>query len=128
MAQIGEIKDSGDRIMPLMAVAEAAHEAMDDQTAWEALGQALDAVAEIYQRDGNVQRPNQALREHWPSIQLSRLLAWRTGKLFGVDAQDLLANIHEPELALVSQIEMAGALLGEPLSVFTVAVSRENSK
>ncbi len=128
MAQIEEIKDSGDRIMPLVAVAEAAHEAMDNQTAWEALGKALDAVAEIYQRDGNVQRPNQALREHWPSIQLSRLLAWRTGKLFGVDAQDLLANIHEPELALVSQIEMAGALLGEPLSVFTVAVSRENPK
>ena len=88
----------------------------------------MDAVAALYQSDSNAERPNQALREHWPSIQLSRLLAWRTGKLFGVDAQDLLANIHEPELELVSRIEMAGALLGEPLSVFTVAVSRENPK
>ena len=128
MAQIEEIEDSGDRIMPLMSVAEAAYEAKDDQTAWEVLGKALDALAELYQRDSNAERPNQALREYWPSIQLSRLVAWRTGKLFGVDAQDLLANIHEPELALVSQIEMAGALLGEPLSVFTVAVSWQNAK
>lgn len=124
MEQVEEIKDSGDRVAPLIAVAEAAHQAKDDQTAWESLGKALAAVTEAYQRDGNPQRPNQALREHWPSIQLSRLVAWRTGKLFGVGAQDLLVNIHDPELALVSQIEMAGALLGEPLSVFTLAVSR----
>ncbi len=128
MAQIEEIKDSGDRVVPLIAVAEAAHEAMDNQTAWESLGKALDAVAEVYQRDGNALRPNQALREHWPSIQLSRLVAWRTGKLFGVGAQDLLANIHEPELALVSRIEMAGALLSEPLSVFTISVVRAKAK
>ena len=126
--QIEEIENPGDRVAPLIALAEAAHETNDNQTAWEVLGKALDAVASLYQSDSNVQRPNQALREHWPSIQLSRLLAWRTGKLFGVDAPDLLANIHEPELALVSQIEMAGALLGEPLSVFTMSVLRKNAK
>ncbi len=128
MTQIDELADPGDRVTPLMAVAEAAHEAKDNQTAWEVLGKALDAVAQLYQRDSNAERPNQALREYWPSIQLSRLVAWRTGKLFGVDAQELLANIHEPELALVSQIEMAGALLGEPLSVFRVSVVRQNPK
>lgn len=111
----------------LIAVAEAAHEINDNQSAWEVLANALDAVAALYQSDSNADRPNRALREHWPSIQLSRMLAWRTGRLFGIEAPDLLLNIQQPELALVSRIEMAGALLGEPLSVFTMSVSRKNS-
>ena len=104
MKQIEEIKDSGDRVVPLIAVAQA------------------------YQRDGKRCARTRLCASIGLTIQLSRLIAWQTGKLFGVDAQDLLANIHEPELALVSRIEMAGALLSEPLSVFTISVVRAKAK
>jgi hypothetical protein len=127
MAEIGELKDAGDRVMPLISVAEAAYQSKDKETAWDALGRAVEGVASIHARDTNAGRPNRGLREYWPSVQFSRLVAWRTAKLFGPEAEDLLPSIHEPNLALVSQIEMVRALMGEPTSVSNISFSFQDS-
>ena len=123
MTSLDSLKVPGDRVVAWVEVAETAHNLKDAKTAWEAFEHALADVGDVYRRDTDADMPNRALREHWPSTVGCRMVAWRAGKLLGGGAEALLAGVSEPDLALFSRIEMARALLGQPLSITSMQVN-----
>jgi len=114
---LDEIKEPRERLRVWSIVAEAAHRAKENLRAWEAIDRGLSDAAALYKRDADVESPNQALREFWPSTQSYRAMMHRAASLFGAEAEPLLAKITDPELALLARIEIAQALLDRPLSV-----------
>ena len=124
MQLLEEIKDPRERIPVWEIVAEAAHRAKEEQRAWEAIDRGLSDAAALYKRDADVEASNEALREYWPSTQAYRRIVWMAAKLFGADAEPLLAKITDPDLALLARIEMARSLLGQPTSSNEVRFSK----
>ena len=106
--------------------AEAAHELKETKLAWDMLAAALADADEMYKVDANPKSPNTVIREHWPSINGARMVAWRAVKLLGIDVEGLLANVQNPDLLLVAKIDMAAGLLDKPASVRAINVARSN--
>ena len=123
-----DIQNPADRIRVWDIVAEAAHRAKEDQRAWEALDRGLADAAALYKQDTDVETPNEALREYWPSTQSYRRLVSRAAKLFGPEAEPLLAKITDPDIALLARIEMAQSLLGREASANETYVSRSGGR
>jgi hypothetical protein len=120
---ISDIKDPAARASGWMGIAEVAHKNRDNKLAFESLEHALEDSAAVYETDTNPKNPNKALREYWPSTQLYRMVIWRAGNLFGTEAQPLLAHIAEPNLILLSRIQMAQSLLGRSSGLHSIQVS-----
>jgi len=94
----------------------------DDKRAWEAVTQALQDAAEVYRLDTNSEHPNVAIQEHWPSVQLYRNAIWRPAKMFGVDAERVLAGITDADLLTLARIDLAEGLLGRKRTEISVEV------
>ena len=123
---LDELENPSDKIDTWDVLIETAHRMGDEPRAWEFAGFAMADATELYRIDTHKKRPNQALREFWPSTQGFRRIIDRSTKLFGVEAEPLLAKISEPDLALLARIEMAQALLGRNATPRNISVSRGN--
>jgi hypothetical protein len=122
---LDEMKDPAARAGAWAIVAEAAHRMKDDQGAWEAVHRGMADAAALLKADSDPGSPNTALREYWPSTQNYRRIVSQAGKMFGVDAEPLLAEIADPDLALLARIELAQVLLGREPSGGMIVVSRK---
>jgi hypothetical protein len=127
ISMLNEIKDPRDR-GAWAEVAEAAHNIKDDKQAWEAIYHGVDDATALYKLDADEDSPNMALREYWPSTHAYRSIVSTATKLFGVDAEPLLMQIHDSDLVLLAQIEIASTLLGVPGKHSHTDVSRESRK
>jgi hypothetical protein len=125
-AVTAEIEHPANRITLLASIAKVQRKVKRDKEAWSTLEHAIEAVAAMYDLDTKADRPNRAPREAWPSIQGSRMILWEAADLFGVRAEALLAGIKDADLALLAQIELAAALLGEELSANSVEIRYDN--
>ncbi|MES1262466.1 MAG: hypothetical protein ABUS49_12095 [Acidobacteriota bacterium] len=119
-----EVKDPAVRASSWNNIAEAAHRAGDDKLAWEAIDHSLDDSAELYKADVNADSPNEALRDEWPSTNSYRRAVITATKLMGVDAEPLLGQIADRDLALFARVEMAQTLLERPHESWSTSVSR----
>ncbi len=106
------------------ALADAAIAAKDNDSALLAINTGLASCAELYKLDTNADQPNQAERERWPSIQYLRSVLYRAAKAEGVDADEHLLTITDPDLVLMGRIEIARSLLGKPRGGTSISVSR----
>jgi hypothetical protein len=120
---LADIKDPAARVAGWLGIAEVSHKSGDDKQAFEALEHALDDSAEVYKKDTNAKNPNTALREYWPSTQMHRMVVWRAANMFGSEAKPLLTRITDPDLTLLTRIQMAQALLGRPSGLHSIQVS-----
>jgi hypothetical protein len=109
-------------------IAEAAHRVGDDKLAWEALDHSLADSAELYKADSDSDSPNEALRDEWPSTNAYRRVVITATKLMGIDAEPLLAQISDHDLALFARVEMAQALLERPHESWSTSISRRSKK
>lgn len=114
---VSELKVASDRIQARLIIADAAHQLKESKIAWEALEGAFADAEEMYKGDVDPKGPNKAMREHWPSINGARMVAWSATKMLGVQAEPLLANMQNPDLLLAAKIDMAAAHLGKSASV-----------
>jgi hypothetical protein len=121
---LDKVKEPAQRIRTWETVAEAAHQAGDDQLAWQALERGLSDAAGMYRLDTDAGDPNQALVEYWPSTQAYRRLVAVAARAFGVAAEPLLAGIGDVDVALLARIELAQALLGRAPSTVPAATIR----
>jgi hypothetical protein len=125
---IKDIKDPQTRAGSWNNIAEAAHRAGDDKLAWEAIGHSLADSAELYKADSDSDSPNEALRDEWPSTNAYRRAVITATKLMSIDAEPLLAQIPDRDLALFARVEMAQALLGRPHESWNTSVSHSKPK
>jgi hypothetical protein len=123
-----DVKTPLDRVFSWNNIAEAAHRAGDDKLAWEALDHSLADSAELYKADSDSDSPNQALRDEWPSTNAYRRAVITATKLMGIDAEPLLAQISDRDLALFARVEMAQALLERPHGSWSTSVSRSTPR
>ena len=108
---IAEMPYAGDRIMPLLSVAELEHKRKNEKAAWDALESAMAGIAEVYRSDTDADLPNRAPRVFWPSTLGCRRVVWQAAKLFGARTEALFAELPA-DLLMLAQIELAGTLLG----------------
>ena len=108
---IAEMPEAGDRVMPLLTLAELEHKRKNEEAAWEALERALAGVGEAYRSDTNADLPNRAPRVFWPSTLGCRRVVWQAAKLFGTRTEALFAELPG-DLLMLAQIELASTLLG----------------
>ncbi|MDQ1472725.1 MAG: hypothetical protein QOJ99_4205 [Bryobacterales bacterium] len=121
-----DVKNIQARAVSWNNIAEAAHRAGDDKLAWEALDHSLADSAELYKADSDSDSPNEALRDEWPSTNAYRRAVITATKLMGIDAEPLLAQISDHDLALFARVEMAQALLERPHESWSTSVSRHS--
>jgi hypothetical protein len=119
-----DVKDPLTRASSWNNIADAAHRAGDDKLAWEAIGHSLADSAELYKTDADSDSPNEALRDEWPSTNAYRHAVIAATKLMGIDAEPLLAQISDRDLALFARVEMAQTLLERPHESWSTSVSR----
>ena len=62
--------------------------------------------------DIDIARPNTAPRAFWPSCHAHKVAMYWAGKKLGKDAENWLAEIPDPDLALLAGINMAAGALG----------------
>ncbi len=96
------------------SLAEAAHQIHDDDLAREALDQAFDDAALLVKLDLDPDEPNSGPRDMWPSTNAYRRIVISGVKMFGVNAETLLARVEDRDLNLFARVEMAQALLDRP--------------
>lgn len=121
-----DVKNPQTRASSWNNIAEAAHKAGDDRLAWEAIGHSLADSAELYKADADSDSPNEALRDEWPSTNAYRRAVITATRLMGIDAEPLLAQISDRDLALFARVEMAQALLERPHESWSTSVSRRS--
>ena len=117
-----DIKDTSDTTGPLLAAARAAMTLSQRDWAWEAMGKAIISASESYVSEAHAEKVNKALREYWPSLQMCRLTAYTAAKLFADEAEKLLGGVRDPDMSVIMRIEMARALMKEPLPVHNMSV------
>jgi hypothetical protein len=125
-AVTAEIEHPANRITLFGSIAKVQHKVKRDKEAWTTLEHAIEAVAAMYGLDTKADRPNRAPRDVWPSIQGCRMTIWESADLFGVRAEALLAGIKDADLALLAEIELAAALLGEESSANSFEIRYDN--
>jgi hypothetical protein len=72
----------------------------------------LAEARHLYTEDTNADEPNLAPRVFWPSCHAYKTAMYCAGKSLGMDAESLLAEIPDSDLALLASIELAAAVLG----------------
>lgn len=110
MEAIGEVKDPGERMAPLDAVAEAAGMIHEDKLVEEALGRSLTAADEL--RKWESEDYAHVPEEFRVSMQAYRRIVTRAVRVYGTDAEQMLAKIGDPGVNLMARIALAQALLG----------------
>jgi hypothetical protein len=110
-SMIAEIPHEGDRIAPLLSLAELEHKRKNESAAWEAFERAMDDLGATYGSDTDARLPNRAPRVFWPSTLGCRRVVWQAAKLFGAKTETLFARLPA-DLLMLAQIELAATLLG----------------
>jgi hypothetical protein len=124
IALLDDIKQPMMRLNAWASVADAAHQLKDPQLAQKALERMLADGAELLRQDMNEDDPNIALRDSWPSTLAYRRSMIAAAKNLGVDAEPLLGQIKDPDIRVLAQVDLAGALLGRPRQSWSVSVNR----
>jgi hypothetical protein len=77
-------------------------------------GPPFEYALKKYLKDSNMEAPNLAPREFWPSTAAYRSILYRAGKRLGQDASAYLERVPDQDLRLLAQIEVVAALAGLP--------------
>jgi hypothetical protein len=95
---------------------EIAKAAPRPELALRLLQKGFEDAATIQAADVEPGKPDSVLREFRDSTRAYREVGYGAGTVLGPQAEQLLAQIQDPEAALLVQIEMARGMLGLPAS------------
>jgi len=79
----------------------------------------LSLADKMLKDDSNADDPNQALKAYWPSAAAYATMLRAAVTISPAWAQDLAAGISDPDMKVLAQIAMAGALLDVPAGAIT---------
>jgi hypothetical protein len=127
-ALLDKIKDPQNTVGPYVDIAEAAHKIKDEERARLAIDKALTGATALYKLDVNSDEPNEALREYWPSTQSYRRIIYRAAAMYGPDAEYILPTITDPDLQLLTSIELARSLLKKPAKSGNISFNRSSKR
>ncbi len=74
----------------------------------------FEEALQQYRGDANPERPNEAVKECWPSAHMFRTILYDAAAKLGPNAEELLDRIPDADLRLFASIELAAALAGLP--------------
>lgn len=74
----------------------------------------LAEARRLHLEDTDADDPNLAPRAFWPSCHAYKVAMYWAGRHLGKDAEPLLAEIPDPDFALLASIELAAGALGLP--------------
>jgi hypothetical protein len=79
-----------------------------------AVPELLEEAHQLYRDDKDPENPNRAPHVFWPSCHAYKTAMYWAGKKSGKEAEPLLAEILDPDFALLASIELAAGALGLP--------------
>ena len=71
------------------------------------------AASKLYDRDTDADDPNKGFKGAWPSTDMWRLAVKEAAKISPTLAEEILADLQDPEVAAYEKVAYGGALLGE---------------
>ena len=94
----------------------------DVQAAKKAVDILVKAADKLYQHDTDADDPNKAFKGAWPSTDLWRKAIQQAAKISPSLPEELIAGLHDAEIAEFETVAFAGVLVGgvgtgDPISV-----------
>ena len=92
----------------------------DEDGAKKALKALVKAAGKIYEHDVDADDPNETFKGTWPSADLWRKCVQASAKISPALAEEIIADIPDPDIAAAEKISFASSLLGvsgEPVLV-----------
>jgi hypothetical protein len=86
----------------------------------------MAAADKAYKADNNADDPNRALKAYWPSAEGYRSMLRTAVRISPTWAASLVKEISDPEMKVIVQIAMAGALLDIPAGSVTIMSSTKS--
>ncbi len=84
----------------------------DEDRARKALGELVIMAGKLYRHDSDLGDPNQAFKGMWPSANLWRRCIEFAAKLTPSPAEEIIADIPDPEIKTFERAALAISLLG----------------
>jgi len=100
--------------------ADVARKAQEVEVADKAIERGMAACETLYKQDANVDDPNTAPRESWPSIQSWRQVMVAAAALHGLEAEALIARVTDPDLVVMGRLALLRGVLQKPIKSFGV--------
>lgn len=113
--QLWKIEDqwSGQQSLTFEGLPQLYLDLGDEEGANKALQAMLNAAERLYARDINSDDPNKAFKGTWPSADLWTKCVQIAAKLSPALAEEIIAEIPDPDIAASVNVVFAGALLGQ---------------
>jgi hypothetical protein len=86
----------------------------DEEGAKKALKAMLKAADKVYAQDTNSDDPNKAFKGVWPSVDMWRQCVQVAGRISPDLAEEIIANIPDPDIVALEKVAFASALLHAP--------------
>jgi len=113
--ELWKIEDqwSGQQSVTLDGLPQLYLDVDDEEGAKKALHVLLKAAERLYQRDIDNDDPNKAFKGTWPSAALWTKCVQLAAKMWPALAEEIIAEIPDPDIAASVRVVFAGALLGQ---------------
>jgi hypothetical protein len=98
----------------------------ENESAQKALKPVLKAAEKIYAHDIDADDPNKGFKGTWPSTELWRKCVQIAGKISPPLAEEVLADIPDPDIGVLEKISYAAALLGASAAPISIGDCRKN--
>jgi len=98
----------------------------DEEAAKRAIKVLVKAAEKLYARDTDSDDPNKAFKGTWPSADLWTKCVQAAAKISPALAEEIIAEISDPDIAAAQRVAFATSLLGASGESMIVSVCRKN--
>jgi hypothetical protein len=98
----------------------------DNEEAQKLLEKSQAFANEAIHQDANADNPNKALKAYWPSANSWRKIVQTANQISPDLPSQLLKEVSDPEIKVLTQVDLAKAVVGAPNGQIVVAIQRGN--
>jgi hypothetical protein len=98
----------------------------DNDEAQKLLEKSQGFANEAIHQDANADNPNKALKAYWPSANSWRKIVQTANQISPDLPSQLIKEVSDPEIKVLTQVDLAKAVVGAPSGQTIVAIQRGN--
>jgi hypothetical protein len=97
----------------------------DNEEAQKLLEKCQSFANDAIHKDSNADNPNKALKAYWPSANSWRKIVQTANQISPDLPNQLIKEISDPEIKVLTQVDLAKAVVGAPNGQIIVAIQRD---
>ena len=116
--------ESGDKVDHYVDAARFYIKMEENEEAQKLLEKCTDLANDAIHQDANADNPNKALKAYWPSANSWRKIVQTANQISPDLPNQLIKEISDPEIKVLTQVDLAKAVAGAPNGQIIVAIQR----